>query len=247
MLHSLWTNILYKPLVNVLALLVAFIPGGDVGIAIVVLTVLVKVIIYPLTKKQIVSQAKMNLLTPELNKIKQSNASKEEQARLTFELYKKHKTNPFSGCWPVLIQLPILFALYYAFFKGINFGAGTLYSFVKTPEHVNMVFLGLLDLTHKSVLLAVIAGISQYFQALYMPKPAASGNSTLQDSFQSSMQIQMKYIFPLGIALLSYSVSGALALYWATSNIFAVLQQIHISRKKIAVTVHGEKRVTEAE
>jgi YidC/Oxa1 family membrane protein insertase len=229
-----------------LALLISIIPGGDVGIAIILLTVLVKVVLYPISQKQIVSQAKMNLLTPELNQIKKSGASKEEQARLTFELYKKHKTNPFSGCLLVLIQIPIIFALYYVFFKGINFDTGILYSFIHAPAHLNMSFLGLIDISQKSLLLALLAGLSQYFQAQFMPKPAASGTgSALQDSFASSMQLQMKYILPVLIAFIAYRISGAIALYWIISNCFAIGQQIYAQKKKIAITVHGEKLETE--
>src|ERR1035437_6565409 len=110
MLSNIWNAVLYHPLLNALAFLVSIIPGGDVGIAVIVLTLLVKVILFPLSQKSIESQAQMNLLVPELNKIKASGASKEEQARLTFELYKQHKTNPFSGCLLLLIQIPIIFA-----------------------------------------------------------------------------------------------------------------------------------------
>jgi YidC/Oxa1 family membrane protein insertase len=247
MIHTLWTAILYRPFVNLLAALISIIPGGDVGIAIILLTILVKVVLYPISQRQIVSQAKMTLLTPELNQIKQSGASKEEQAKLTFDLYKKHKTNPFSGCLLVLIQIPIIFALYYVFFRGINFDNGILYSFVHAPEHLNMNFLGLIDISAKSVLLAVLAGVSQYLQAHFMPKPAASSNKSgsLGDSFSNSMQLQMKYIFPFLIAFIAYRVSGAIALYWIISNSFAVGQQIYAQRKRIAVTVHGERLETE--
>src|SRR3989344_2574676 len=103
MLSSIWNNILYKPLINALAL-------------------------FPFSQKSIESQAAMNSLAPHIKKIKESGVSKEEQARLTFELYKEHKTNPFSGCLLVLIQIPIIFALYYVFLKGINFESGLLYS-----------------------------------------------------------------------------------------------------------------------
>src|SRR5450830_788133 len=107
MLSNIWNLFLYKPLINALAFLVSIIPGGDVGIAVIILTILVKLILFPLSQKSIEGQAEINILTPELNKIKASGASKEEQARLTFELYKKHNTNPFSGCLLVLVQLPI--------------------------------------------------------------------------------------------------------------------------------------------
>src|SRR3990167_10022455 len=177
MFSNIWNTILYKPLMNALAFLVSIIPGGNVGIAVIVLTILVKLILFPLSERQIRNQAAMNLLAPELSKIKTNGASKEEQAKQTFELYKKHKTNPFSGCLLVLIQIPIIFALYYVFFKGINFESGLLYSFIHIPEYVNTMFLGLIDIGGKSLLLAVLAGVSQYLQAYFMPKPAVSSGT----------------------------------------------------------------------
>jgi YidC/Oxa1 family membrane protein insertase len=239
MFHNLWNALLYKPFVNVLAFLVSIIPGGDVGLAIIILTLLVKIALFPLSQRAIVSQAKMSLLAPELKKIKEGGGTKEEQAKRTFELYKEHKTNPFSGCLLVLIQIPIIFALYYVFYKGLNFDSSLLYSFVHPPESVNMLFLGVLDIGGKSILLAVLAGISQYLQAHFMPKPAlSSGNpGSFQESFTKSMHLQMKYIFPLVVAFIAYSVSGAIALYWITSNIFAVGQQIYANKKKHLTTL----------
>lgn len=239
MLSNIWNFILYQPLLNALAVLVSILPGGDVGLAVIILTVLVKIILFPLSQKSIESQAAMNMLTPELNKIKASGASKEEQARLTFDLYKKHKTNPFSGCLLVLIQIPIIFALYYVFFKGINFDSGLLYSFVPIPEKINMIFLGILDISQKSLVLAILAGASQFFQAYFMPKPptpaASSGahlTPTFAESFGKSMNMQMKYIFPFVVAFIAYGISGAIALYWITSNIFTIFQQIYVEKKK---------------
>src|SRR3989339_29083 len=205
MLANIWNTILYQPLINALVFLVSIVPGGDVGIAVIILTILVKLILFPLSQKSIESQAEMSILTPELNKIKGSGTSKEEQAKQTFELYKKHKVNPFSGCLLVLIQIPIIFALYYVFYKGINFQGGLLYSFVHVPEHANMIFLGILDISQKSLVLAILAGVSQYLQAHFMPKSATpsvvSGSpASFSDSFSKSMQMQMKYIFPFVIA-----------------------------------------------
>ncbi|MEK7471204.1 MAG: YidC/Oxa1 family membrane protein insertase [Patescibacteria group bacterium] len=235
MLTNIWNTILYQPLLNALAFLVSIVPGGDVGVAVIILTILVKIILFPLSQKSIESQVEMNILNPEINKIKASGASKEEQAKQTFELYKKHNTNPFSGCLLVLIQIPVIFALYYVFFKGLNFESGLLYSFVNIPEKINMIFLGVLDITQKSWLLAVLAGVSQYLQAYYMPQPSISTSSnkgSFQESFTKSMSTQMKYVFPFVIAFIAYSISGAVALYWITSNLFMVVQQIYVKREK---------------
>jgi YidC/Oxa1 family membrane protein insertase len=234
MLGNIWNIILYHPLINALAFLVSVIPGGDVGIAVIILTILVKLVLFPLSQKSIESQVEMNILAPELNKIKTSGASKEEQARLTFDLYKKHNTNPFSGCLLVLIQIPIIFALYYVFYKGINFDGGFLYPFIHVPAHMNMIFLGLVDISKKSLVLAILAGVSQYFQAYFMPKPPMSNGSapSFSDSFSKSMNTQMKYVFPFIVALIAYRISGAIALYWITSNLFMVAQQIYVRRER---------------
>ncbi|MEK7539160.1 MAG: YidC/Oxa1 family membrane protein insertase [Patescibacteria group bacterium] len=232
MIYNVWNVLLYEPLINALAFLVSIIPGGDVGVAVIVLTILVKLLLFPFSQKSIKNQVAMTILAPELEKIKKSGVSKEEQARLTFKLYKKHKTNPFSGCFLVLIQIPIIFALYYVFFKGINFESGLLYSFIHIPVKINMIFLGIIDLSKKSLFLAILAGISQYLQAHFMPKLNTNTftSGSLGESFGKSMQMQMKYIFPFLVTWIAYSISGAVALYWITSNIFAVGQQIYVKK-----------------
>lgn len=237
MITQIWNAALYNPLLNILAFFVSIIPGGDVGIAVIVLTILVKAILFPLSQRSIENQAKMNFLNPELKKIKESGLSKEEQAKKTMELYKTHKTNPFSGCLLVLIQIPIIFALYYVFIKGLKFDASSLYSFVHAPANINMNFLGFIDLGTKSIGLAILAGISQFFQAYFMPKPNTpkGGGSSFQDSFAKSMNMQMKYIFPFIVAFIAYSVSGAVALYWITSNIFSIGQQVYANKKDLKI------------
>jgi YidC/Oxa1 family membrane protein insertase len=235
MLSQIWNTVLYEPLLNALALLVSVIPGGDMGLAVIILTIVVKLILLPLSHRSIESQAEMSMLQPELNKIKESGASKEEQAKQTFELYKKHKVNPFSGCLLMLVQIPIIFALYYVFLKGISFETGYLYSFIHIPENASPMFLGLVDVTAKSAVLAVLAGASQFFQAYFMPKPIPNQNpkgGSFSDSFAKSMHLQMKYVFPFIVALIAYNISGAVALYWITSNVFMTVQQVYVKKKE---------------
>ena len=232
----LWNLLLYQPLVNALAFLVSIVPGANVGVAVILLTVLVKLILFPLSQSQIRNQAAMNMLAPEINKIKASTANKEEQARLTFELYKKHKTNPFTGCLTMIPTLIIIIALYNVFLNGIKFDGGILYAFIHVPENINMLFFGLFDISQSKILsLAILAGVSQYVQAYFMPKMPTSlnggkGTESFQDSFAKSMNMQMKYVFPFLIALITYNFSGAVALYLITNNIFSTLQQIYVSK-----------------
>jgi YidC/Oxa1 family membrane protein insertase len=239
MLSYIWNTFLYQPLINALAFLVSVVPGGDVGVAIILLTILVKILLFPLSQHQLRNQAAMAILAPELEKIKKSGASQEEQARLTFELYRKHKTNPFSGCLAIIPTIFVLIALYQVFIKGINFENEVLYSFITRPEHANMLFLGLIDISQKSFILALLAAISQYFQAHFMPKPVIPKDApadSFQVNFSKSMYTNMKYGFPIFIFLILYtnilgiSLSGAVALYFIVSNLFAIGQQIYIKK-----------------
>ena len=104
-------------------------------------------------------------------------------------------------------------------------------------KNINMNFLGFLDISKTQIIvLAILAGASQFLQAYYMPKPAPTtgpGDGSFQESFAKSMNMQMKYVFPFIVAIISYSLSGAVALYWVTSNIFAVGQQIYANKKSI--------------
>ncbi len=186
----------------------------------------------------------MNILTPEINKIKESGASKEEQAKRTFELYKKHKTNPLSGCLAIIPTIFVLIALYRVFITGINFDPILLYSFIHAPEHVNMMFLGLIDLTKASIILTILAGASQYFQAHYMPKPpvpTGPSSNSFQASFGQSMNLQMKYFLPLLIAFVSYKYLGVVALYLITSNLFTIGQQIYVNKTEKGVLAEEAK------
>lgn len=233
-MQYLWNTFLYEPLHNALVFLIGIVPGGDVGVAVIILTVVVKLVLFPLSQKSIRSQIAMKLIEPDIAKIKADYPDKQEQAKKTFELYKEKKVNPFSGCLVVLIQLPIIFALYYVFFKGLDIGAAKLYSFVPMPDVVNTNFLGILDVTSKSIVLAILTGISQFFQMkLSVPAtpPSVPGEKSFATDFAKSMNFQMKYILPVFIAFVSYSISAAIALYWFTSNLFAIGQELYVRNK----------------
>ena len=113
--------------------------------------------------------------------------------------------------------------------------------------NLNMIFLGVFDIAGTSLFWAILAGISQFLQAHYMPKPAPadSKSNSFQDNFAKSMQVQMKYVLPLLIVFIAYRFSGAVALYWITNNIFTIGQQIYAQKKKISIMVHGHKLETE--
>ncbi len=232
MLTSLWTAVLYKPLYNALIAIIEFIPGHNVAVAVILLTIIVKLILFPLTRKSIISQAKLKELEPEIARLKEQFPDKQEQAKKTMELYKQYNVNPFSGCLLILIQIPIIFALYYVFYKGLNFNPDMLYSFVEFPKIMSMEFLGIM-MQGKSIVLAVLAGVTQFVQAyLSTTMPTKNPNQTgFAASFAQSMNIQVRYVLPVIVAIIAYQISAAVALYWVTSNLFTIGQEFLIRRK----------------
>jgi len=152
-------------------------------------------------------------------------------------LYKEKGVNPFSGFFLILIQLPIIFALYSIFLNsGLpNITGDMLYSFVKIPDVVNMNFLGLIDIAKKSIILSLFAGITQFFQIRYsIPKPAETPTGTpvsFKNDLARSMSFQMRYIMPIIVFFISYSISAAVALYWSVSNLFMIGQEIYVRGK----------------
>lgn len=238
MIGNLFTTFIYEPIYNALVFLVHVVPGGDVGIAIVLLTILIKLILFPLSHQAIKTQKVMREIEPELKRIREElKDNREELARKTMALFKDKKINPFASIFLILLQLPIIFGLYFVFFnEGSNggFDPETLYSFIALPEVYTFSFLGIIELTGKSVALAVIVASTQYWLArLMMPKaPEAAKEPSLKADFQRSMHIQMRYVFPIVIGLIAYFISAAVALYLAVSNIFALAQEFVVKRAK---------------
>jgi YidC/Oxa1 family membrane protein insertase len=234
MISNLYHALFYDPLFNALVLLHQGLPWADVGVIVILLTLFVRLIIFPLSRKAVITQARMAEVAPELEKIKeQYKGSSEEQARKTLELYREKKINPFSGILVIIIQIPIVIALYQIFLKAgfPNINPQVLYSFVKAPEFINPVFLGL-DLTEKSIILAVLAAIATFGQLRFSMKGqrTPTGNS-FGDNLARSMQIQMKYFFPIIVFFISYSISGVIALYLLVGSLFTIAQEIIVRRK----------------
>jgi YidC/Oxa1 family membrane protein insertase len=229
----LYHTFFFDPLYNTLIILFRILPWADAGIIVIILTILVRLIIYPLSRKAILTQVKMAEIGPDLAKIKEKYKGKaEEQARLTLALYKEKKVNPFSGLFVIIIQIPIILALYQIFLHFPEVNSAILYSFVVTPEYVNATFLGLLDITAKSIPLALLAAITTFFQfRLSMKGQTPPKGNSFGDNLTRSMQTQMKYFFPVIVFFISYNISGAIALYWLTTNLFSIAQEIFVRRK----------------
>ncbi len=229
---QLFNTILVSPLFNFLVYIYDTI--GDIGIAIIILTLIVKIILFPLTKKSIKSQRELQILQPKIKEIQEKyKKDKQEMSKEMLRMYKKHNVNPLGGCLPILIQLPILIALYEVFRKGFNASSlDFLYSFVPNPGIINPFFLNLVNLAETSLILAIIAAAAQYFQGYFMQlkmkfAPVQNGNKT---DFAQIMQKQMLYMMPVMILIFSLSLPAALPLYWIVNTLFTLGQELYIKR-----------------
>jgi YidC/Oxa1 family membrane protein insertase len=223
--------ILYKPLFNALVFLYDFLPGRDFGIAVIVLTVLIRLILYPTMIKSLKSQKKIKEIQPKLEEIKNKHKDdKEKQAKETMALYSKEKVNPFGGCLPLLVQLPILIALYRVFWHGFEPGQmANLYSFISNPGQINPYFLGFLDLSKTSFVLAILAGVVQFIQSKNII------SNTPGDKEDKAVQIgnQMAYFFPVFTIIILLRLPAAIGLYWITTALFTLIQQKIVYRSPI--------------
>jgi YidC/Oxa1 family membrane protein insertase len=230
---AFFRTIIYIPLYNIFILLLN-INWIDAGMATVILTVLVKFILYPLAKKATVAQVKMKEKEGELNSIKEKYKDKQEQAVKVMEFYKTNNINPFSSIFTILIQIPIIFSLYYIFFRsGLpHIDTSLLYSFIKAPPSVSMNFLGLFDVSQKSIVLAALAAITSFWQMhLAQGKPASASATAGKEDFATMMNKQMKYTMPLIVFFISWKISAIVALYWFVSNLFSIVQDVYVRRQ----------------
>jgi len=227
-------EVFYRPLLNGLLFLTSIIPGHDLGIAVIVLTIVVRFILFPITHSTLKTQRAMKALEPEIKRIQQGQQNREEKSRALMELYKAHGINPFSGFVLLLIQLPLLIALYQVFWQGIPFTGAGLYSFLSLPENIGTMFLGFIPLQQPSIALAALAAVSQFWQArLAIPPSSAKAPESKPPTpdFGSMMQKQMLYMFPVLIFFLGFRLPAAVSIYWTAMNIFAIVHEAIVRKK----------------
>lgn len=253
MIYHLYRVFVYEPLYNGLVFLLSVLPPwANAGIAIIIFTIIVKLILFPLSKASIKNQIRMKELQPKIDEIKTKFKDRQEQSLKIMSLYKENKLNPFSGIFLLLIQFPIIIALYSIFANGglpiIN--TDILYSFIPHIVAVDMHFFGI-NLAGKSLILAVLVAVSQFFQIkLTLPKskPATVTNdkhgvSNMKEDMMHSMQMQMQYVFPILIFVIAYPfppisnvfphLPAALVLYWVISNLFMIGQELFVRKKLV--------------
>ncbi len=250
-MSHLFTVILLQPILNLLIWLYNILPGGDIGFAIIVVTFIVKLILYPLTQAQLKQQRALQQLQPKIEEIRaRLKDDKEGQAKELMALYSKEKVNPAASCLPLLIQLPVFIALYRALSIGLASASfsNLLYSFVANPQVVNSKFLGVFDLTHPSYVLAVLAAGVQFLQTRQMLKPPAGAitqppaevadkPAAKDEGMAAMMNKQMTYMMPILTAVIGFSLPGGLSLYWLTMSLLTVVQQQWLMKKSVVPTL----------
>jgi len=228
---------IFIPLYNLLIFITTIIPGADLGWAIIILTILVKLMIFPLYTKSVRTQIKMKAIEPKLKEIKEKHKDNlPEQSRQTMEIYRQEKINPFSTFLVLLIQMPIIISLFYVFRSSFTIHTDLIYSFITAPAQINTNFLGWFDLmANKNIIFSVLTGVTQFLQVrISLPAQSKTG-SKLGQSFKSdmarSLDLQMRYFMPLLTMFIAFTLPSAIALYWVTSNSFSVIYEMLVIKK----------------
>jgi len=218
-MKELFFNAIQNPIFSVLQYIYNTIGVHDLGISIIVLTILIRVVLLPIFYKGAKDQSLMQKLQPKIKEIqKKHKENKEEQARVLLELYKEHKVNPFSGFALLIVQLPVFIALFQIF---AHQALGSVFD-----SHL---FLGLINLEVKNIYLAVFAAGIQYLQSkMMLPKQTNKGE---KGGPMESIGKTMVFIGPVFTVIILMNLPAALGLYWTVSNIFSVIQQFYINKK----------------
>ncbi len=246
MVHIL-TVIFYQPLLNLLIFLYNVIPGHDMGLAIIAITVIIKLVLYPLSIQSLRAQKAMTDLQPKISEIKkQYKDQKEEQAKQLMNLYKQEKINPLSSCLSLLIQLPFLFAIYQVFRTGLSNGSlALLYSFVYHPATINTIAFGFLNLAKPQFVLALLAGAAQFWQGkmLFAKRPKIKTADSKDEDMTAIMNKQMTYMMPIVTVVIGMSLPSGLTLYWLIFTLGTVAQQLiafrHKKKPEVEVVTNG--------
>jgi YidC/Oxa1 family membrane protein insertase len=251
----MFNTLLVQPLFNLLALIYAILPGHDFGVAIIVMTILVRLALWPLVAKQLHSQKAMQDLAPEVARVRaEAKGDKQLESQKLMELYKEKEINPFASLIPLLIQLPLFLALF-AVLKDILKGGAiaklaypaiknlpAIQAVIADPAMFHTTFLGLVDLSKPSIFFAITAAIAQFFQS----KQIMPAKGSQQDPSARAMS-SMIYLFPGLTFIIGLSLPGALSLYWTTASVVAIIQQTILLRKDVEELEEGEdKRLKKA-
>lgn len=189
------------------------------AVAIILLTVLIKMVLYPLTRIQMRSMMQMQLIQPEMQALQKRYANDKQklQAKM-MELYKERKVNPMAGCLLLLAQMPFLIALYRA-----------LWDFPYAhPEHAGFFWLDTLSKPDHLFILPVLAAVTTYFQSRMTMAPTSA---TGEDNPAAQTQKMMLYMMPVFIGWIASRFAAGLSVYWVTFNLMGIAQQYFINKQ----------------
>jgi YidC/Oxa1 family membrane protein insertase len=228
-------------------LLYDVLPGHDLGVAIIILTVLIKAILFLPSLSSIKSQHQLQDIQPKVDAIRKKYTNKEEQGRKLMELYKENKVNPLSSCLPLLIQIPIIYALFRVFSVITKVDPGTgllppdqlqhLYGYLQvkfTTFSVHTSMFGFIDLAAtKNYIMAILAGAASFYQVRMMQskKPAIKSEGSKDESVASMMNKQTTYILPIITVFFGISFPTGITLYWLVSTLFTIAQQYYFIKR----------------
>lgn len=233
-MSSLFNTIIFTPLLNLLIVIYHYVGFSDMGVTIIMMTAAIRLALLPLSLKTAHSQQQMSALAPEIEAIKERHKDDTQaQSEAVMALYRDRKVNPLAGCLPLLIQFPFLIGMYRVFVQVFKPDSLTrLYSFVPHPAQINTSFLGLLDMSHPSPVLAIVAGLFQFIQARMVAAQQPAQSS------QAALNKQMAYLFPVMIAVISWQLPAGLALYWTITTLFSIGEQLYLrSRSGMLKTI----------
>ena len=202
-----WFYFLAIPMLHLLIFIVGIVK--NYGLAIIVLTIIVRLVMLPLTIKQFKSMDGMKRIQPEIMALREKFKGDPQRLNAeTMELYKKHKVNPFSGCLPILVQIPIFFALYKTLLVSVELKGAPFIGYI-------------VDLSAKDpyYITPVIMGVSMFIQQWLTPSTA--------DPVQKKIFMAMPVVF----TFLFLNFPSGLVLYWLTSNILSIAQQLIITKR----------------
>lgn len=234
--------IFYEPMYNALVYILSILPTHDVATAVLILTVLVKLVLLPLSKKMFLSQIAQKKIQPIISKLQEEYKDNRQMLGLKMmEVYKEHKLNPFSSILLMFIQIPIVFALYFVFSQGglPELKLEDLYSFTPHVDNIQHILFGI-DFVKSSIYIGILAAIFQYIQIRFslnnLPQNTEADKKSLaelkpEEMIQRQMGFMMKYFIPFLILIASLKVSAAVALYWIVSSIFMIAQELYFRKK----------------
>jgi YidC/Oxa1 family membrane protein insertase len=221
---NIWNTVIIDPITN--ALIFFYNLFGDMGLAIIAITLVIRILLVPLASKAFRAQRRLQALQPELKKLQEKHKDdREALARELMAFYKREGVNPASSFLPVLLQLPILIALFFVFrdVGDASHHFNNLYSFIHRPEVIKTTFLGLMDLSqHDHLVLPLLTALLQFAQSRMMlaRQPDAPAISR-----------QITYIFPILTFVVAGNFPAAVPLYYASSTLFTLIQQYIIMRE----------------